>query len=393
MNARPTSTGSESSPPPVVWERCEVVHDGDEFFARLERAIGAASTSIDLEFYIFATDTAGSKFIESLSRAAARGVRVRLLVDGIGSSGFARTYGEAAKSAGVEYRVFNEAPWERWRRGGDDIRQALGSRLTRVFRRLNNRNHRKVCIIDGRTAFVGSFNVTKHHLVSMMGAAAWRDTGSIVEGMGVATLAASFEYVWGGRLKRFKRRLKQRRELLNPLVRLNVTRRQRREMYVDLLLRLVRSQQRIWITNAYFIPDGSLLRVLSVAAESGVDVRVLVPGFSDVVFVPWITSAFHFGLLSAGVKIFEYRGSVLHAKTMVVDEWGLVGSSNLNHRSLLHDLEADVVVTGPQSLSSLEEQFLRDLGRSVEVTLENWRQRPWLERVLGRVFLAFRYVM
>jgi cardiolipin synthase len=130
-----------------------------------------------------------------------------------------------------------------------------------------------------------------------------------------------------------------------------------------------------------------------VVAREGIDVRILVPGFSDVVFIPWITSAFHFGLLSAGVKIFEYRGSVLHAKTMVIDEWGLIGSSNLNHRSLLHDLEADIVVTDKGSLKSLSDQFGTDLGRSVEVTLENWRQRPFIERFLGRVLLWFRYVL
>jgi cardiolipin synthase len=106
-----------------------------------------------------------------------------------------------------------------------------------------------------------------------------------------------------------------------------------------------------------------------------------------------VTSAFHFGLLSAGVKIFEYRGSVLHAKTMLIDDWGLIGSSNLNHRSLLHDLEADVVVTDETALNTMEDSFRHDLGRAVEVTLDTWRQRPLVERLLGRVLLWFRYMM
>jgi cardiolipin synthase len=380
--------------PAAAWERCEVIDDGDRFFTALEAAIDAATVSVDVEFYIFSTDQTGQRFFEVLTRAARRGVVVRLLIDGIGSTGFARSYRERAKAAGILVRVFHEPPWERWRwwqrrRGGVERR----STWRRVFRRLNHRNHRKLCIIDGRTAFVGSFNVTRYHLASEMGTAAWRDTGVIVEGSEISLLRNTFEDIWIGKFQRLKRKIRRKRLKTSPLVRLNVTGKQRRENYLDLLVRLLRARQRIWITNAYFVPDGSLLRVLSVVAREGIDVRILVPGFSDVVFIPWITSAFHFGLLSAGVKIFEYRGSVLHAKTMVIDEWGLIGSSNLNHRSLLHDLEADIVVTDKGSLKSLSDQFVTDLGRSVEVTLDNWRQRPFIERLLGRVLLWFRYVL
>lgn len=380
--------------PTAVWERCEVINDGDHFFKALEVAIDAATVSVDVEFYIFSTDQTGQWFFEVLARAARRGVVVRLLVDGIGSNLFARAYRDKAKAAGILVRVFHELPWERWkwlpRRRATSERR---STWRRMFRRLNHRNHRKVCIVDSRTAFVGSFNITKYHLASEMGAAAWRDSGVIVEGSEVVILKNTFEDVWVDRLQRLKRKIRRRRLKTSPLVRLNVTGAQRRENYLDLLVRLLRARQRIWITNAYFVPDGSLLRVLSVVAREGIDVRILVPRFSDVVFIPWVTSAFHFGLLSAGVKIFEYRGSVLHAKTMVIDDWGLIGSSNLNHRSLLHDLEADIVVTDEGSLTTMSEQFVVDLGRSVEVTLENWRQRPFLERLLGRVLLWFRYVM
>lgn len=368
------------------------MNEGDLFFKSLESAIDAAVASVDLEFYIFAIDTTGQRFFEALERAAARGVLVRLLVDGIGSTAFARNYRQRAKLAGIKLRVFHELSWERWWPRGESVPERR-STWRRMFRRLNHRNHRKVVVIDGHTAFVGSFNITKYHLASEMGASAWRDTGVIVEGDGVRDLSATFEDVWGGRLQRLRRRLRRRKPALSPLVRLNVTGKQRRESYLDLLVRLVGARKRVWITNAYFVPDGSLLRVLSVVAREGVDVRIVVPGFSDVVFIPWVTSAFHFGLLSAGVKIFEYRGSVLHAKTMVIDEWGLVGSSNLNHRSLLHDLEADIVVTDESALNEMSDHFLTDLGRSVEVTLDTWRQRPLVERILGRVLLWFRYMM
>lgn len=370
-----------------------MVHDGDLFFDQLEEAIHGATKSIELEFYIFAVDHTGMRIFGALERAVARGVVVRLLIDGIGSTAFARQFRQRAKDSGILVRVFHEAPWHRWWPLGEPVPEKR-STWRKIFRRINNRNHRKVVVIDGRTAFVGSFNVTKYHLASQMGEAAWRDTGVIVEGSEVRVLTQTFEDIWAGRLQRLKRKFRRKRGLFSsPLVRLNVTGKQRRESYIDLLVRLLAARKRVWITNAYFVPDGSLLRVLSVVAREGVDVRILVPGFSDVVFIPWVASAFHFGLLSAGVKIFEYRGSVLHAKTMLIDDWGLIGSSNLNHRSLLHDLEADIVVTGETSLDVMQQQFALDLRRSVELTLENWQQRPRLERFLGRVLLWFRYVM
>jgi cardiolipin synthase len=236
-------------------------------------------------------------------------------------------------------------------------------------------------------------NITDYHLRSLFKEQAWRDTGIMVRGPDVSVLTQSFEDVWGGRLKRFRRRLRRKEVKTSTLVRLNVSGRERRESYLDLLVRLVGAQKRIWITNAYFVPDGSLLRVLTVVARENVDVKVLVPAFSDVVFMPWVASAFHLGLLKAGVRVFEYTGSVLHAKTMLIDDWGLVGSSNLNHRSLLHDLEVDVVVPNEDARKAMEEQFINDLGSAQEITLENWSNRPFIERLIGRILLWVRYLL
>jgi cardiolipin synthase len=118
-----------------------------------------------------------------------------------------------------------------------------------------------------------------------------------------------------------------------------------------------------------------------------------VPHFTDVWFIPWVASAFHLGLLKAGVRVFEYTGTVLHAKTMILDGWALVGSSNLNHRSLLHDLEADVVLPAEKDQVSLHRQFLIDLESAQEITLDTWQSRPWFERWLGRGLLGFRYLL
>ena len=375
------------------WDSSHVYHKGERFFAALEDAIDKAHKSIDLESYTFATDRLGERILSALTRAARRGVRVRVLVDGIGSSTWTRTLRTRAAEAKILFKVYHELPWERWwysKRAG-----STWGKLFNLLRLINSRNHRKVCIIDSQQAFVGSMNIIDNHVTSVSGAKAWRDTGVFIEGADVKALVDTFEGVWLGSFRRLKLklRLKGRRAQSSELIRLNTRRRQRQDNYLDLLVRIVGSRTKVWITNAYFIPDGSLLRALSVAAQGGTDVRILVPHFSDIVFIPWVAAAFHLGLLRAGVRVFEYTGAVLHAKTMLVDEWGLVGSSNLNHRSLLHDLEADVVLPQERDRVDLERQFLIDLKSASEVTIDNWQQRPWIERCIGRILLAFRYML
>jgi cardiolipin synthase len=379
-----------------AFKRLEVFGTGDEFFATLQASLLHAHTTIDIEMYIFALDVIGEEILQLLIQAVGRGVRVRLVVDGVGSAPWARTILQRSRRAGIQCRIFHELPWASWLHGADELRRP--QRWRKWFRRINSRNHRKICIVDSGAAFVGSMNITDYHLASLVHGAAWRDTGVVIEGDSVRVIEESFEDIWGGSLRRLRRRLHlkqiRRRRAKRALgIRQNMFRRERRENYLDLLLRISRAQHKIWITNAYFVPDGSLLRALSAAAMGGIDVRIIVPGFSDVVFMPWIASAFHLGLLRAGVRIFEYRRSILHAKTLVVDTWGLVGSSNLNHRSLLHDLEIDVEVVTDEGRAALERHFSEDLESSVEVTLATWHNRPWIERTIGRMLLAFRYLL
>lgn len=374
-----------------IWDRVEVFNDGDSYFNALESEIQAARRNISIESYIFATDRLGERILSALAEAAQRGVTVRLIIDGVGSYTWLPRIRDRAQASGIELKVFHEVPWQRWLRRARESQ--VQSPVTNWFRRLNNRNHRKLCIIDDRRAFVGSMNVIEYHVPSYVGPTAWRDTTVLVEGREVSVLVSSFNELWNSERKGFRLRRRKRLTSSGDLILLNVQRKQRSENYLDLLVRMLAARERIWIENAYFVPDGSLIRVLRVAAESGVDVKIVVPAFSDVVFIPWIASAFHLGLLKAGVQVFEYTKSVLHAKTMIIDQWGLVGSSNLNHRSLLHDLEVDAVLTDAESCRSLREQFELDLSNCRQITLENWKQRPLLERLIGRMLLAVRRVL
>jgi cardiolipin synthase A/B len=378
-----------------TWSSEQVILDGDEFFAALIAAIDGAVDSIEIEAYIYAHGRIGDRVTAALMSAAQRGVRVRLVVDGIGSAGWTACYGDQLEKSGARFRVFHRLPWDRVWRGQPPGRKWSG--FLRLLLRVNKRNHRKLYLIDRKIAFVGSFNITDQHCREFMGDRAWHDAGARLEGTGLELLSAAFEYVWTARSTDLKRRLQLRKIVRRAnhlsLVRLNATRKGRKGNFTDLLLRIVRARRRVWLTPSYFVPPGILLQVISLAAQSGVDVRIMVSRDSDVVFMSWVTSAFHYSLLKAGVRIFEFPHTMVHAKTIVIDDWCMLGSSNLNYRSLIHDLEADVVLTHDRSLATLVERFLAEQEQSTEIRFSNWTQRPVWERVIGQILLLGRRVL
>lgn len=372
-----------SSPLPQAWEEEELFFDGDAYFDSILEAIKHAQKSIDFESYIFENDSLGKRVVDALKAAARRGVVVRLIVDGIGSPSFIRAFLDPLLDSGVQVRIFHPLPWQ--------ITKGKIETFTSLFERLNKRNHRKVCIVDGKEAWIGSLNVSQSHLQSAVGHRAWRDTGVKLKGEALDELRSSFESLWSVQnIPRLPIRT-ERRIARYSLIRLNNTWVRRRILYKDLIKRIRTAKKKIWITNAYFVPDGSFLRALHAAARRGVDIRILVPRESDVFFFKYVVAAFYFGLLKSGVKVYEYLPSFLHAKSMIIDDWVVVGTSNLNHRSLLHDFEVDVVLKMPKSLEALEEQFLKDLDFSANIDLEAWRARPWFDKLLGSLILFFRY--
>lgn len=251
-----------------------------------------------------------------------------------------------------------------------------------------------MCIIDQRIAFVGGMNVTTHHLYKYSGKSTWRDTSVKIVGKEVSQLTTAFQNAWYDRINTRQSRskwLNSFQALSHSLVRLNDTRRRRKNYRRELLFRILTSKKRVWITTPYFVPEISFIRALRVAAWSGVDVKILLPFNNDIFFMSWANRASYSLLLKAGVRIFEYLPSTLHAKTILIDEWATAGSSNRNHRSLIHDLEVDIVLTHLNSYTSVENQFVLDLTNSREITLAYWLRRPIAKRVLERLILFFRY--
>jgi len=372
-------------------EEC-ILENGTDYFHALLHDIKQATHSIDLETFIFSRDSVGKRVANALCDAAKRGVSVRVMVDAWGSPFWSATFARSLEKAGVKTKIFHPFPWQLWNWGRANAKTNLLLKVIYLFFTANSRNHRKICLMDGKIAYVGSINITQCHLTVAEGGKNWRDTAVRLTGINLSELLKAFEIAWTHRT--IKERLRDtfqhiRRE---PRMRLNYTRHRRRILYKNLLRRVRLSQRRIWITNAYFIPDNFLLKHLKNAAANGVDVRILLPKKSNVTIVQWASSTFYYNLLKAGIKIYEYSPGMLHAKSLILDDWMLIGSSNLNHRSLLHDLEADITLFTDTAKKSLEQLFLKDLTQSKQLTLNQWKSvRPLHKRILGRLALYLKY--
>lgn len=369
-----------------------VFGNGSDYFDALIKDIHQAQHSIDLETYIFNRDTIGKRIAEALCQAAKRGVAVRVLVDGAGSPFWSTTLARTLEKSGVKTKVFHPFPWQLWNWSrGITIKPALFKGIY-LFFKANSRNHRKTCLIDNKIGYVGSVNITQCHLTKEEGGKNWRDTAVRLSNVNLSELSKAFEIAWSHRS--IKERLRDAFEHIRkePRMRLNYTRHRRRILYKNLLRRIRLCQCRIWITNAYFVPDNFLLKRLKEAADNGVDVRILLPQKSNVTIVQWASSTFYSNLLKAGIKIYEYTPGMLHAKSLILDDWMLIGSSNLNHRSLLHDLEADITIFTANAKKTLEQLFIKDLTHAKQLQFEHWKAvQPLHQRILGRLALYLKY--
>lgn len=366
--------------------------DGGAYFDSLIKDIEQAQQSIALETYIFQRDSLGKRIIEVLAAAARRGVQVRVMVDGAGTPWWSTQFARVLEKAGATTKVFHPFPWQLWNWSRSRIKASLFTNWIYMLLKINSRDHRKVCLIDSAIGYVGSMNISKCHLSTARGGDNWRDTALRLVGADLTDLYRAFDMAWDHLpiTERVREAFRQVRR--NPTIRSNHTRHRRRILYKNLLRKMSTCRHHIWITNAYFVPDNFLLKRLQEAARAGVDVRIILPRKSDITIMPWASTAFYFNLLRAGVRIFEYLPGILHAKILLLDDWALIGSSNLNHRSLLHDLEVDILLSHPDSLQTLQQQFLTDQQNSREISLPRWHTlRPRYQRWLGRMLLYVKY--
>ena len=370
-------------PAQAHWHSESVFDNADRYFDELLGEIHQAKLSIELETYIFDLDALGFRFIEALIAASQRGVQVRVLIDGFGSRESLDYLLHKIQPSLTHLRVYHPLPWYFRAHPWSINQQPTLSKFGYLIARLNQRDHRKLCVIDQQSAWVGSFNISITHLSTLHGGDNWRDYGVRVTGEGVSRLSRNFDNLWFQRKPVPQRGfLKQYISNLSPL-----TRRLRQEHLVSLI---DHSQQRLWITNAYFAPSARILKALKQACQRGVDVRLIVAEKSDVIFFPTLTATYYGDLLRYGVKVYAYHRRILHAKVMLMDQEALVGSTNFNQRSFLHDLELDLVLNQTESIAQLERCFNDDADQSFAIDTEQLKKYQ-TSRWFGWLPRLFRY--
>jgi cardiolipin synthase A/B len=337
---------------PVPGNAVQLLIDGPNAYRAMLEVIGQATRWVHFENYIIRSDAAGWRFAERLAARAREGVKVRVLYDWLGSIGTARGFWNYLRKAGVEVRTFHPPQ--------------LVDVVTNV-----SRNHRKLVVADGTQAVLGGLCIGcewtgENHT----GGQPWRDTAVKVHGPAAALLDQSFASVW--QMTGTPVPSDDVAGVVEPQgnaeVRVISGEPGRERAYRVIELLAAGSVERLWITDAYLVAPPRLFQALRDSARDGVDVRLLVPGSSDLPLIRNLSRIGYRDLLRSGVRIYEWDGPMLHAKSIVCDDrWVRIGSSNLNPSSLLGNYELDVLIEDSSLAEAMEGQFRRDMARSREV--------------------------
>jgi cardiolipin synthase len=364
--------------PLLIGNKVVLLQDGPATFRAMFEAIAAAKESIHMETYIIEDDEVGRKFAAALVAKQAQGVQVRLVYDSVGASHVPREFFQRLADGGVSVLEFNPVNPLTARKGWD----------------VNQRDHRKLLVVDGRVAFVGGINISSVYSGSSFTAASkrrpggspqWRDTHLMMEGPVVADFQRLFLATWE---KQKGESLPPRNDFPAPLARgAEVVRAIGSSpdepyslIYATLLSAIGAAETSVHLTNAYFVPDPQMLAALTAAAQRGVDVRLILPGHTDSWLVFHAGRSYYAQLLAGGVKIYERSNALLHAKTAVIDGvWSTVGSTNLDWRSFLYNDEVNAVVLGQEFGAQMQAMFDADIAASIPMTSESWNRRPLAE--------------
>ena len=386
-----------------------LLKDGPDTHAAQLAAIASARHHVHLDVYLLTDDDVGQRYAVALGQKAREGVKVRLAFDGLGGLGAGSSFRERLKDAGVQLAEFNT------------LNPLKDPRLWRITRR----NHRKLLVVDGHTAFTGGINITDDYSSPSLSPGStgggWRDTHIRIEGPGVAEFQRLFIENWerlkgpmppaaeywpriapGGH-KMVRAVTDHGEDLLETLLGPAKTvwrvlrgkdARQDHRIYGTYLAAIREARSRVWITQAYFAPNREFVDALSDAARRGVDVRLLMPGKSDVGLMVTAARGSYQTLLDAGLRLYEYDSAMIHAKTAVIDGvWSTVGSSNLDFRSFIFNDEANAIVIGRAFGAQMEQMFEDDLAQARPIVAADWAQRPVLDRHKERLTALIKPVI
>lgn len=373
----PENLSKTSTPPPEVvvkgWDEERVFKDSAEIFSNIIQDINAARKSILVEMFIFSLDQLGRNFLDALKSASSRGVHVQIIVDGLGSSGFTDKFREQLlREDKIEVRVYKPV-YNSLSKLLMNLLSFRWGRLGKLLFQMNKRNHRKVVVLDGETAWVGSANLSLSYKD-------WRETMVRLKGPGIETIIKGFHWVWKCAC-RGKRRRVQALDYVSGNVCHTFTwlnQWKTRGFKINLIKQ---ARREIKLINPYFIPPYHLLIALLRARRRGVEVSVMTSNETDIFFVPWFSRMYYNILIKRGVRVYERKKRFLHSKILIADEQAVVGTSNYNYRSVHWDLEIDVLVNHPQTIQKLNETWQEDLSESVEVKTvsHNWLMRKLLK--------------
>jgi len=376
--------------PLVVGNKAVLLQDGPATFRVMFDAIRNATDHINLETYIIEDDDVGRRFADALIEKQLQGVQVNLVYDSVGSINTPKAFFKRLADSGINVLEFNPVNPLTAKKGWE----------------VNQRDHRKLLIVDGRTAFLGGINISSVYSGGSFsrgskqrpeGGLPWRDTHLQVEGPVVGEFQKLFLATWE----------KQKGTALAPRAYFPPASINGKAVmraigsspdepysliYATLISAIGSAETSVQLTNAYFVPDPQLLAALKDAVQRGVEVRIILPSKTD----SWLV--FHAGrshyteLLSAGVKLYERRDAILHAKTAVIDGvWSTIGSTNLDWRSFLHNDEINAVILGQEFGAQMQAMFEADLASSNPITLEQWEQRSINERLKEGIARLWEY--
>ena len=366
--------------PLIVGNKVTLLQDGPATYRAMFAAIRSARDHINVESYIIEDDEVGKQFADLLMERQAQGVQVNLIYDSVGAFDTPKRYFDQLTQAGIQVLEFNP----------------MNPLAAKIAWDINHRDHRKLLLVDGRTAFLGGINISsvyssgssfKRSKGSLDTTRGWRDTHIQIDGPVVAEFQKLFIETWtkqnGKTLAKrdyFPAISPQGKEIVRAIG--STPDDPYSLIYVTLISAITNAEKQVYIANAYFVPDPQLVKALLEAAGRGVDVRLILPSQSDSAFTFHAGRSYYSQLLEGGVKVFERTGALLHVKTAIVDGvWSCVGSSNLDWRSALDNEEINAVILGLGFAQQMQAVFEKDANASEKIDLENWKKRAFLFRL------------
>ena len=385
------SVREHSSQPMMSGNQVGVLIDGPQTYASIESELQQAKHHIHIETFIFGADEVGKRFAALLKKKHQEGVEVRVLYDSIGSMDTPKAFFDELRGQGIEVREYRP------------MNPVKNPRIWEI----QNRDHRKIVVVDGKVGFTGGINIDSTYSSPSSSRPGpkrgiedgWRDTHIRIQGPAVKQLQTLFFESWARAGERVQMTGEQNyfpqpRPAGDKLVTIvaNDSESDDRSLYGTYLAAFTHAQKRLWITHAYFAPNEELLDAMAKAAKRGVDVRLIVPAFTDSSIVLNATQATFTPLLKAGVHVYELQDALLHAKSAVVDGTvSIVGSANLDMRSFVHNDEANAIIISREFGERMEQVFVKDQRTSRPVELKRWEKRSVWRRVKEFTVNLFGY--